>query len=236
MPINAKAKLIEKKNLTSKILFFKFEMIDPEVINFSPGQYISIDIGTGVRREYSIASSPLDDNKTFEIVVDTSPHGVGSQFLEKLQTGSEISFLGEIGSFILPEVLAPNLFFIGTGTGITPLKSMIESIVLNVEDDNLNVYVYYGTRTQEEVIYKELFEKYLSENRIDDYKIYISRDDNPTDGKTGYVGDFIDTFDKSVFPDSQFFICGNGNMIKTVEEKLLQAQVNSSQIFYEKYY
>ncbi len=236
MPINAKAKLIEKKNLTAKILYLKFEMTEPDAINFSPGQYVSMDIGGGTRREYSIASSPLDDNKSFEIVVDTTPKGAGSQYLLDLEVGSEISFLGEIGNFVLPEVLAPNLFFIATGTGITPLKSMIESIVLNVEDDNLNVYVYYGTRTHEEVIYKELFEKYLSEKRIDDYKIYISREDNPTDGKTGYVGDFIDTFDKSAFPDAQFFICGNGNMIKTVEQKLLQAQVNASQIFYEKYY
>lgn len=237
MPIQGRAKLIDKEGLTSSIVQYKFEMIDPIEMNFIPGQHIVIDIGENNTRQYSIASSPLKSNKTFDIVVDLSPQGKGSKYLESLDMNQEIKFIGETGEFTLPDELALNLVFLATSTGISPIRSMIDSIVLNREDYEVNIYLYIGARNSDQVIWQNVFKKYLDDKHIDDYHLYIGEGELPsTECESGNLTQFISRINDQIISDAQFIICGSGETIENIRQILISKNIPSESIIYEKHY
>ncbi len=237
MPIQGRAKLIDKEGLTSSIVQYKFEMIDPVEMNFIPGQHIVVDVGNNNTRQYSIASSPLKSNKTFDIVVDLSPQGIGSKYLESLDMNQEIKFIGEIGEFILPDELALNLVFLATSTGISPIRSMIDSIVLNREDYEVNIYLYIGARNSDQVIWQNVFKKYWEDKHIDDYHVYIGEGELPSaECEIGNLNQFIARLNDQVIADAQFIICGSGETIDSIRQILNSKNIAPESIIYEKHY
>lgn len=229
-PIKATAKLVKKKELAPHILEFNFEMVKPKEIEFLPGQYVAIEIDPKTRRQYSIASSANLKNQ-FDLVVDTRPGGVGSKYLLSLRPGDEIKFIGQIGNFVLPQRLSKNLVFVATGTGISPLRSMIQYLVES--NSPRDIYVYWGLRSINEAYYMDLFDEYYKLGKLKEFVAYYSRDET----NRGYVTKFLDKiplpFD---IKKSQFFLCGNGQMIKDAEAKLLKLGCKKENVFYEKFY
>ncbi len=129
-----KTTLTEKKQLTSDVFLYKFRLIEPLTISFIPGQYMILFVpqenGEKARRLYSIASSnTLTDE--FELLIKLIPNGCASKYLEKLEIGSETTFQGPAGMFILRESQRERIFIV-TGTGYAPVRSMLLSLM--VED------------------------------------------------------------------------------------------------------
>jgi NAD(P)H-flavin reductase len=238
IPIKASAKLKSRKKVAEIVYEFSFELIQPEKLDFKAGQYISIDIGEGRRRQYSISTSPEFSKTTFNLLVNTAPDGPGCNYLKSLKIDDIINFIGQIGLFILPVKLSDNLFFIATGTGIAPLKSMIDSLISTNNTEDKNIRLYFGTKHYENVLYEKYFLGLLNNGKITDYKIYFSCEEKLEKSyyRNGYVTKFLSEIDGELLKDAQYFICGNGNMIKSTEQKLLDKGISSKQIFYERYY
>ena len=82
-----------------------------------------------------------------------------------------------------------------------------------------------------------IFENYLKDNHISDFKIYLSQPDKEYKGiEKGYVTEYFENFTAHDLNDSQFFICGGMNMIKSTEQLLLARGVQQEKILYEKFY
>ncbi len=234
-PIRGTAKLIERNILADTVYEFLFQMVAPTELNFEPGQYIALEINPTTRRQYSISTSPLSSKNIFKIVIDIKPNGVGTQYLMNLKPGDEIKFIGQIGLFVLPEALDKNLFFIATGVGLAPLKSMIETLISDERYKNHRIHVHFGTRYIGDIFYEELFNKYLDTGLISDFRIYLSQASLPG-AIEGYVTQFIEITPEETLQDAQFFVCGSGKMISDVEGELIERGVPETSIFYEKFY
>ncbi|MFN4212960.1 MAG: FAD-binding oxidoreductase [Microgenomates group bacterium] len=123
-----KTLLSQKKQLTTDVFLFRFQLIEPRQINFKAGQYLILKIGDKSRL-YSIAS-PDWQKDTFELLVQTVEGGVGSTYLLNLKIGEEAIFQGPAGMFTLKDspTGAPRpKIFLATGTGLAPVRSMIKS-------------------------------------------------------------------------------------------------------------
>src|SRR3990167_4037666 len=154
-----------------------------------------------------------------------------------LKSADVIQFIGQIGLFVLPEILEKNLYFISTGTGIAPLKSMIEDLINRNQSKSHNIKVIFGTRYIDDIFYTENFNKYLKEILIDDYKIYLSRPDKTYPQiEEGYVTKYFENMKENDLEKAQFYICGGNEMIKSLEQQLLSKGVNAGNIIYEKFY
>jgi CDP-4-dehydro-6-deoxyglucose reductase, E3 len=229
-----RAKLLRKTQLTPVVFEFSFEMIHPHKLKFQPGQYISISVGNGMRRPYSISVSPELSHNNFELLVDVTPNGVGTQYLMNLIEGDIIEFLGGIGRFVLPENLSENLYFLATGTGLAPIKSMLESLVFSNRYVGRNIELHFGCKRTVNIIHEDLFKTYLSENKISKYEIYLSQEE-VTGYNNGYVTLFAKNLNKDDFTNGQFFMCGRGEMVKSAEALLLENHVNPASIFHERF-
>ena len=99
-----------------------------EGFEFLPGQYLDILLPSGHRRSFSIASPP-PSARLIELHVRLA---AGGEFTPPLfaQTAEKklLTIEGPLGQFVYRQSAAPMLL-IGGGTGLAPLKSIIEHIV-----------------------------------------------------------------------------------------------------------
>lgn len=98
-------------------------------LSFRAGQAVVVGRhGQPERRPYSIASSPdRADEGTLELLIGLDAAGSPGPHLANLAIGVEIDVEGPRGDFTFPETPEhASLLFVGGGTGIAPLRSMMD--------------------------------------------------------------------------------------------------------------
>jgi NAD(P)H-flavin reductase len=96
---------------------------------FRAGQSVRMGMhGQPLRKYYSIASAPEDAVQTgfLEFLVRLDAEGDAGTHLVGLKRGALVDIEGPFGTFVFPDRPAEGHFlFIGGGTGIAPLRSML---------------------------------------------------------------------------------------------------------------
>lgn len=131
--------------------------------DFTPGAFftviLSLDDGEGcveeVRRAYSASSSALEPGR-LALTCKRVEGGRGSTYLnQSAAVGDSLRILGPAGAFTLtpqPEATR-RLVLVGGGSGITPLMSMIRTIL--VAEPGSELALIYGNRTPESIIFRD---------------------------------------------------------------------------------
>lgn len=192
---------------------------------YRQGQYLAIQVNAGgenLRREYSLCSSPyLDEPMTIASKrIDSGK--VSSYLYESLKEGDTIECMPPQGNFYT-ELNPDNENFyvlIGGGSGITPLFSILKS-VLAVEPKS-KIVLYYGNRAEDDIIFHSELKKLVEENR-DRFKIIftLSECDDSWQDYRGMVNteDLLKIIDENVYTgtgDADYFICGPSEMMTKV--------------------
>src|SRR4028118_1671665 len=118
---------------TQAIKRFWIQIPELPSFDFKPGQFVTLDLPIHEKknkrwRSYSIASWP-DGTNVIELVIVKLEGGLGTAYLfDHIVEGSELLLRGPQGVFVLPEVIDRDLFFICTGTGVAPFRSMVHHI------------------------------------------------------------------------------------------------------------
>lgn len=129
-----------------------------EVVRYLPGQFLTFLLnveGQKVRRSYSMSSSPHVDSALSVTVKRVAGGLVSNYLIDNLSPDSILEALEPAGAFT-PRLEGQNsrlIVLIGAGSGITPLFSMLKSI-LHVEP-NSRIWLIYGNRNQESIIYRQ---------------------------------------------------------------------------------
>lgn len=237
-----KFKLIfqDKIQLTDNTYHFIFTTDLEQGLMFKAGQFISLHIdkdGKEHRRNYSIANSPNLKNK-IEIAIAYLPNGLASNLLANLSPGDIITASGPYGQFILKdEVLPQRYILIGTGTGITPYKSMLPDLSQLLTLHNLQVIILQGVRAAKDLLYSEDFVNFVDQNPKANFKACYSREypSNPKSFEvSGYVQDQLELLGAGTMNDI-IYLCGNPNMVDASFQKLLDLGVDRANIRREKY-
>ena len=229
------AVLEDKQEFNERYTEFTFELKTPPVFNFLAGQYVSIQVSPGgERRAYSIASPP-SFNHGFRLLVDLSPGGVGTNFLKNLTFGKEVSVLGPLGHFVLDQSGKEQaIVLIGTGSGIAPLRSMIDDLLIDHQDKR-PIRLYWGMRHESELFWLEDLENLNEQYENFEFYPVISQPVGDWPLSTGHVTDLV--LAHRFKPQAGFYLCGNQAMIQDVTQVLKRKhQVNDSFIHFEKYY
>lgn len=227
------ARLEDKIALTSKYIHYMFELEQPHEMSFIAGQYVSVKVSErGERRSYSICSAPSVTHG-FELLVDISPAGVGSRYLESLKFGDRISLLGPLGMFVLKENSQESaVYFIATGSGNAPFRSMILDML--EKQDKRPIVLYWGLRHEEDIFWALEFEE-LSRNYPNfTFKIILSKAGPEWPLDKGRVTDLLSISQKPI--DAGYYLCGNEKMVAEVTAQLQQAGVQKTNIHHEMFY
>jgi len=203
---------------------------------FNAGQFISIIIpgagpkGRDLRRAYSIASSP--ENKSVELCVKKVEGGPGTTYLHGLAVGSQFRGFAPYGDFTYEPKPGRHAVFIATGTGIAPFRSMVIS-ELYKKNPPKTATLLLGVRTEDEVLY----DAELAQVPGLKWVPMVSRPNGKWAGTQGRVTDYLRSLGAD-FPwlETDYYLCGNGDMIKEVKAILAERAVDKESIYMEKYY
>ena len=235
---------IEDETYNTKRFFIKVDGVDS--FDFKAGQFVTLDLPIHEKvnkrwRSYSIASWP-DGSPVFELLIVLLEGGLGTTYLfNVVKVGSQLTLRGALGMFILPEEIDRDLFFICTGTGIAPFRSMLNYIRLhNIPHQNL--YLTFGCRTKKDLLYFD--EMKVLEKKMDKFYFMptLSRED--WDGHRGYVHDLYEEIckknveaceDIQKLKPAYFYLCGWKFMIDDARKKISDLGYERKAIHLESY-
>lgn len=182
------------------------------------GQYIDVIGKEGVRRSYSIANAVRADAK-LELHIRQVPEGVMSQYwFGDAQANDLLRLEGPLGTFCLRDTQTKNLVFMATGTGIAPVKAMLEALAAAPETlDDKRIFVYWGGRTEIDLYWQPDFPALNLT-----FRPVLSRADTQWSGATGYVQHAV-LAENLDLADTSVYACGSEAMIHTAREVLTQA-------------
>lgn len=232
---------IENETATTKRFWIKVP--DTESFDFTPGQFVTLDLPIHEKlnkrwRSYSIASWP-DDSNVFELIIVLMPQGAGSEYMfHQVKEGSSITFRGPQGVFTLPPVIDNDLFFICTGTGIAPFRSMVHYISNN-NIHHKNIYLVFGTRTKTDLLYYDEMKNLEKELPGFFYLPTLSREQ--WDGCCGYVHGVYENLvqqkmnSNNALPPANFYLCGWRDMINEAKQRIQKLGYDKKSIHQELY-
>ena len=219
-----KIKEIVKETADTVSIAFDVPTALEDSYKFIPGQYLTLKAiidGNDVRRSYSICSAISDPE--LKVAVKEVENGLFSTYANReLKAGDSIEVMTPEGGFTVEpnSANANNYVFYAAGSGITPVLSMVTSIL--EKESNSNVYLYYGNRTQEDTIFKAQLDQ-LDEKYDNFHLTYIlSREDAQHPMMTGRIdNEKCSHFFKEELEDLKIFgiyVCGPEEMIECVKE------------------
>ena len=217
----------------------------PEVHKFSfrAGQFVTLDLPIAEKpaarwRSYSIASAPSEDN-VIELLIVLLEGGAGSTYIfNEIKEGSEFVVRGPQGVFTLPESIESDLFFICTGTGIAPFRSMLNNICAN-QIPYKDIFLIFGCRTQKDLLYHQ--EMKVLGNRLSGFRYMPTLSRESWEGNMGYVHSIYEdilaqkrTNGTEIHP-AHFYLCGWKFMIDDARKKIAELGYDRKSIHFELY-
>ncbi|MFM2387608.1 MAG: hypothetical protein RL660_2365 [Bacteroidota bacterium] len=225
---------------TADTVSVAFDIAEHERAQFAyhPGQYVTLRTtinGQEVRRSYSICSAPHENE--LRVAIKQVPEGVFSTFANTvLAVGDTLDVMPPDGHFTIPEGAGENYFGFASGSGITPVISILKHILAH--KPNSTFTLIYGNKNLSSIIFKEQIDalKNIYMQRLNVVHI-LSREHLDVDLHYGRIGTskceqlFEKLFDVSKIDAA--FICGPEEMTMQVKDYLLQAGVPSKAVKFE---
>jgi NAD(P)H-flavin reductase/hemoglobin-like flavoprotein len=202
-------------------------------LDFRAGQYVSLEcpkFQPRLWRTYSLANAPRKDN-TLEFHVRAVGAGwVSSALVRRLQVGDMIRVAAPMGSMTLDRRSTRDAVFVAGGTGLAPIKSLLEE--LTRYNRTRWVHVFFGARNREDLY--DLAELNRLAARYPWLSVVPACSDDPTfPGEQGAVSDVVARY--GPWNDHDFFVSGSGGMVKSTMRTLAELQVPSIRIKYDSF-
>jgi ferredoxin-NADP reductase len=209
------AQLVKVLALNQDTFQFDFEFLE-EPVDFKAGQFFMIEVPDGekkITRAYSVSSSP-DFKKGFSFCVKILPDGKASQYLKSLEIGQTASFMGSFGHFVLADS-PKDIVMVATGTGLAPFMSMLPTLF--AQGWTWPITLYFGVRHEEDLFYIDELRKWEKEHHNFKALVTLSQ---PSEAWTGEKGRVTEHLAELNIENVQVYICGNGDMVKSVKEMM----------------
>lgn len=205
------------ERLSSDVMRVMLRLAPTSALAFLPGQYIEVIGDEGLRRSYSVANAPRAD-KQIELHIREVPGGAMSRYwFQQAKANDLLRLRGPLGTFFLRGQTGKDLVLLATGTGIAPVKAILEGLTaLPVEALPRSVTVYWGGRCREDL--------YWQAERFDAlpgfrYVPVLSRAGDDWHGERGYVQDAM-LRDHAYLANTLAYACGSDAMIHAAQARL----------------
>ncbi len=235
-------KVSDIRRETPECVSVAFDIPEPykNLFKFEAGQYINIIKnvdGEELHRSYSLCVSPSEGE--YRVAIKKMDNGKFSTYAnELLKVGELVELMPPNGKFIVhchPEHQKKYLF-IATGSGITPVISLIKTIL--EQEPQSSVSLLYGNSSIENIIFKDqlLDLKNLHISRLQIHFI-LSQEQVDEEWLNGRINsEKLKYFNARLFDVrdiDEVFICGPETMILDCKETLMNMGIEENQIHIE---
>ena len=195
-------------------------------LDYHPGQYIDVIGKDGLRRSYSVANAPASD-RSIELHIRQVPGGAMSRYwFEEAGMNDLLRINGPLGTFFLREVAGQDLVLLATGTGIAPIKAMLEGLAAGPQERlPRSISVYWGGRVPQDLYWNPegagLALRYVP---------VLSRGDASWTGARGHVQQAV-LQSGPALGGAVVYACGSLAMIESARAQLIAEGLNSRNFY-----
>ena len=248
-PPTFEARLVRARSLSPSVRELTFERTDGQPMSFEPGQWVNAllpiaadggahDPASRLKRSYSIASAP-DGSPHFDIAVTRVQDGPGSTWLHAVELGSALAFSGPQGFFTRPAVGGPPSLMVATGTGLTPMRSMVRAALASSSAPSSSpplspspsrapvqapLRILLGVRREEDMLYADELEALARAHPWVDFEATLSQPGDTWQGRRGYVQTHVRELWNALAAASEetphVYVCGLERMVGSVRNLL----------------
>jgi ferredoxin-NADP reductase len=213
-PRRNKASLVSARLLSPSVRSLALEL-EEGPLSFRAGQWVDVHVPTdrgSEKRAYSIASAPWEPH--LELAVTAVEGGVVSPVLHALEAGQQVEIDGPHGFFTRdePALAAAPTLFVGTGTGLAPLRSMLAEAL---RGPHAPLTLLFGCRTRDDILWREELEAWAARDPAFRLEVTLSRADDAWTGRRGYVQTHVEELARALW-EPQVFVCGLNRMVSEV--------------------
>ncbi|KKU45215.1 MAG: hypothetical protein UX64_C0033G0004 [Microgenomates group bacterium GW2011_GWC2_46_7] len=236
-PQHFTARVSEKYYLTEneRFLLVKFELVKPDRISFLAGQYVSLLVNEkGERRSYSIASTP-DENHGFQLLAEMVEKGAGSEFLRNIEIGASVELVAPLGKFVVSEETRSKLLFVATGSGIVPIWSMINDLLINKQEKR-QIRLHWGVAREEDIFWFDNLERLAEAHPNFVFDLVLSKPSEDWTLCRGHVQDCLQRdFADTGLAGWEGYLCGGVKMVEETSKVLTELKMDPTKIHNEKF-
>lgn len=192
-------------------------------LDFLPGQFVDVIGPQGLRRSYSLARAGLADGRIELHVRAVDGGAMSDHWFKQAKAGDLLRLHGPLGTFYLRDVAGLDLVCLATGTGIAPIKAMLESLAgWEPQARPRSVTLLWGGRVPEDL--------YLDGRSLvggGRFVPVLSRAPAHWSGARGHVQEVY----LSENPDlrqATVYACGSQAMVRSARAALLRAGLDAS--------
>lgn len=230
-----KSEIAEIEDLTYDIKKVRFNLLDPNTIDFKPGQFIQIKVpGIEVVRAYSIASNP-NENDHVDLMIRQVYKGAATTFVHKaLMVGDKMNIDGPFGDFFLNEESTKDIICIAGGSGMAPIYSILH--YLKDKGMKRKVKYFFGARTQKDLFLTDELLQLSKDYPNFEYIPALSHadDDETWLGEKGLITDVVRRISGDL-TNSEAYLCGSPGMINACITVLKELNMPDKEIRFDKF-
>jgi CDP-4-dehydro-6-deoxyglucose reductase len=194
------------ERLADDVMALHLKLPANEKLVFLAGQFLEFLLKDGSRRGFSMANAPHDA----ELLQLHVRHVAGGQFTDhvfaKMKERDILRFEGPLGTVFLREESAKPIVCVASGTGLAPLKSILEEATKKGVTRPMTLY--WGGRRPKDLYMHALAQGWAAQGLLK--YVPVASEALPEDGWTGRAG-FVHRAVMQDFPDlsgHQVYACG----------------------------
>ncbi|HWD81278.1 MAG TPA: ferredoxin reductase [Kribbella sp.] len=200
------------------------------------GQHLDVRLtapdGYRASRSYSIASA-WSTGDTIELTVEQVPGGEVSPYLvDVLKAGDPLEIRGPVGGWFVwkPEQQGP-VQLIGGGSGVVPLRSMLQAAA----GTSTPMRLLYSVRSPESVIYVHDLKELATSDDVDVHLVY-TREAPAGEPRVGRIdAELLDEYAYKPADGATTYVCGPTAFVETVADLLVAAGHDPARIRTERF-
>ncbi len=220
-PRTQPCRIVSLERLASDVLRVILRLPPAVAITYEAGQYIDVIGPGGVRRSYSIANAQVPE-RTLELHVREVDGGVMSAYwFGEAKANDLLRLYGPLGTFFLRDFADLDLVFLATGTGIAPVKAILESLSVRQDGAPRSIRLFWGARHRQDIYWQP---PAGAAGVSIDFVPVLSRAGTDWAGARGHVQDaFLERTGTADLSRCRVYACGSDAMIHGARAGLVQA-------------
>ena len=200
--------------------------------NFAAGQYAKVSFDKFPPRDYSMASLPADDFLEFHIR-QISGGLTSTHANKKLIVGETVSLEGPFGVSYFRENHTGPLIAIGGGSGLAPIKSIVETAL--EKNRKQPIHLYFGARDTRDVYLESHFLNLENKHENFTYTCVLSEPKELTKYRTGHLFEAVSD-DFNSLDGAKAYLAGPPIMVETCIKKLCELGIRQDDCHADAFY
>jgi CDP-4-dehydro-6-deoxyglucose reductase len=218
--IPAKIQSINRVNNT--IIEVSLRLPPNSNFGYNSGQYVNITKGS-IKRSYSVANAYKKSGLLTFLIKKYEYGEMSNYWFKEAKENDLLRIEGPIGSFFLRESETENIIFLATGTGVAPIKAILENITESPNKlSNKKIWFFSGARHENDLFWHPNKLNVISNLR---YIPVLSKASEDWNGERGYVQEIVLKLGIDL-TNAQVYACGSNNMIESAKKTLVKNGLN----------